>query len=134
MVHVRFDEEAEELPQAAAPAAHQQAEPLSSGSFRTPHCCFNVRIDFNMADPAYVFKAALNPANGAVAASTSSNIIKLYSATGADLTHVGDLKGHNGTISDVAFSVPDLPHLVHSCSADGTVKGWDIRSGQQVEK
>ncbi|KAF5837535.1 WD40-repeat-containing domain protein [Dunaliella salina] len=97
-----------------------------------PWCCFSVKTDFN-SDPHYVFKAVLQPSNRVVAASTSSGLIKLYDAqAGTQLNHVGDLRGHTDTITDVAFAAADSPGLVHSSSTDGTVRGWDMRAGQEV--
>ena len=49
------------------------------------------------------------------------------------LSFVGDLVGHEGMLRELHFGLPDAPHLLHSCGADGTVRGWDTRSGQQVE-
>ncbi len=46
---------------------------------------------------------------------------------------MGDLVGHEGMLRELKFDLPDAPHLLHSCGADGTVCGWDTRSGQQVE-
>jgi WD40 repeat protein len=101
-----------------------------------PHCAATVRVDFsNFEDPAYVFKATLHPATRAVAASTSSNIIKLYQQTQRpELTHVGDLRGHEDTITDLGFADATNPHMVHSSSKDGTVRGWDLRAGKEVER
>lgn len=50
------------------------------------------------------------------------------------LQFVGDLMGHEGMLREVHFCLPDQPALLHSCAADGTVRGWDARSGQQVER
>ena len=49
------------------------------------------------------------------------------------LSFVGDLVGHEGMLRELHFDLPDAPHLLHSCGADGTVRGWDTRSGQQAE-
>jgi len=99
-----------------------------------PFCCFSVKTDFD-SDPHYVFKAVLHPGSRAVAASTSSCLIKLYdAAAGTQLSHVGDLNGHTDTITDVAFAAADNPGLVHTSSKDGTVRGWDMRAGQEVEQ
>lgn len=49
------------------------------------------------------------------------------------LSFVGDLVGHEGMLRELHFDLPEEPHLLHSCGADGTVRGWDTRSGQQVE-
>ena len=100
-----------------------------------PHCCCVAQVDGGTSrEPAYVFKAVYSPQISAVAASTSCNVVQLYAMVGAGLQSVNTLSGHSATISDVAFCIQDSPHLVHTSSADGTVRGWDIRSNQQVEK
>ena len=50
------------------------------------------------------------------------------------LQFVGELTGHQGPVTDARFDLPDQPHLLHSCSHDGSVLGWDTRSGQVVER
>ncbi|KAK9819875.1 hypothetical protein WJX72_003515 [[Myrmecia] bisecta] len=52
---------------------------------------------------------------------------------GCDLGFVGELKGHEGKINEVAFPNPDEPETLVSCASDGTIRGWDTRSGQQVD-
>lgn len=93
---------------------------------------------------SYVFRAVANDAADAVIASTSDNIIKAYSLAASQLAHVCDLRGHAGTITDVAFAgggggggggaAPASSSLLHSSSVDGTVRGWDLRSGAQAER
>jgi hypothetical protein len=51
----------------------------------------------------------------------------------AGLEFIGDLRGHTQRITGARFDIPEEPHLLHTSSADGTVRGWDTRSGQQVE-
>ncbi|KAK1278177.1 hypothetical protein QJS04_geneDACA007273 [Acorus gramineus] len=66
----------------------------------------------------------------ALAVSLSTNAIKFYSAgTGQ---YVGECTGHSGTINDVSFSVPSSPHVLSSCSSDGTIRAWDTRTFKQV--
>lgn len=50
------------------------------------------------------------------------------------LAFAGDLLGHEGMLRAASFCLPDQPHLLHSCASDGTVRGWDARSGAQVEQ
>jgi hypothetical protein len=50
------------------------------------------------------------------------------------LQFAGDLAGHSGPITDAHFALPEEPSLLHTSSADGTVRGWDVRSGQTVEQ
>lgn len=91
----------------------------------------------------YVFDI-VGPATGdAIAASLSTNVIKLYALqqpsggskkNQGGLQHVGDLRGHTSRITDVRFPLAAQPHAIFSCSLDGTLKGWDARSGQIVEE
>ena len=50
------------------------------------------------------------------------------------LSFAGELKGHKQAISQVTCPLPDAPHALFSSSADGTVRGWDIRSRQEVQR
>lgn len=65
-----------------------------------------------------------------MAVSLSSNVVKLYSPVTGQ--YYGECRGHTGTINQISFSVPSTPHVLHSCSSDGTIKSWDIRTFQQV--
>lgn len=98
-------------------------------------CCSRARVSFNDADPTYVFKAARSPDGAGVAASLSNGSIKLYSAGQAQLVHVGDIPGaHQGTITDIQFALPAVPHALYSCSRDGSIKAWDVRTRQLAER
>eukprot|EP00882_Tetradesmus_deserticola_P015781 GHRQ01016816.1.p1 GENE.GHRQ01016816.1~~GHRQ01016816.1.p1 ORF type:complete len:160 (+),score=45.90 GHRQ01016816.1:753-1232(+) len=98
------------------------------------HCCSRARIDYNSKNPCYVFKAIISPDNSALAASLSNNAIKLYSCSVAGLSHVVDIPAHSATISDVQFPFSSLPQALYSCSRDGHVKAWDLRSRQLAER
>jgi WD40 repeat protein len=50
------------------------------------------------------------------------------------LSHVADIPAHSGTISDVQFPFDSLPQALYSCSRDGHVKAWDLRSRQLAER
>lgn len=65
----------------------------------------------------------------AIAVSLSTNSVKLYSPETAQ--YYGELKGHSDTVNQIEFST-NSPHLLHSCSSDGTIRSWDTRSFQQV--
>ncbi|PNH12718.1 WD repeat domain-containing protein [Tetrabaena socialis] len=123
----------------AAPAAVALPGPPSilaaaAGGMRLPQCCGSARVDFNFSNPCYVFRVAPNQATGLVAASVSNHTIKLYQPSGPQLSLVGELRGHTGTITDLAFCGTSQPALVMSSSADGSVAAWDVRSGQQTER
>ncbi len=124
---------------AAAPAPAIASAPTGpAGQLKTPVCCGSARVDFNFNDPCYVFRALPNPATGMVAASVSNNTIKLYQNSGPQLSLVGELRGHTGRITDLAFPGPSTSggpaNLVMSSSADGTVVAWDTRTGQPAER
>lgn len=127
MVHLRFEESVEDdmeedMPLAAAPSIGH----VTSATFRLPACCAMQSVG-----SAYVFKADMNQSLTAVVASTSDCVIKAYSISSNQMAHVCDLAGHGGTISEVMFT--DAQSMLHSSSADGTVRGWDLRTGRQVE-
>ena len=129
MGHIYFkDEEAE-------PAVATE-QPVASTSGRTPfaRCCARARVDYDPADPCYVFKANRSPDSGTVAASLSNGYIKLYACTHTSLSHVGDIAAHANTISDIAFPLAGYSSALFSCSRDGTVKGWDLRTRQLAER
>jgi WD40 repeat protein len=64
-----------------------------------------------------------------VAAALSNRGIGLFE--GASLRALGELTGHTGTITDVAFN-PANPHLLLSCAEDGSARGWDLRMKAQA--
>ena len=64
----------------------------------------------------------------------SNHVIKLYRPRESGLEYERDLQGHSNTIGDLQFALPDAPHALHSCAADGTVLGWDTRVGKQVRR
>ncbi|KAG2442663.1 hypothetical protein HXX76_002746 [Chlamydomonas incerta] len=121
-------------------AAASDAQPSTSapaappGALKLPQCCGSARVDFNFNDPCYVFRAVPNPASGLVAASVSNQTIKLYQPNGPQLSLVGELRGHTGTITDISFCASSSPSLLLSSSADGTVVAWDTRTGQPAER
>ena len=67
-----------------------------------------------------------------MAVSLSTNVVKLYSPVTGQF--FGDLVGHSDTINHISFSGPSssTPHVLHSCSSDGTIRAWDTRSFQEV--
>ncbi|KAG2284858.1 hypothetical protein Bca52824_044462 [Brassica carinata] len=77
----------------------------------------------------YVFQIVPKVDWTAMAVSLSTNSVKLYSPLTAQ--YYGEFKGHSDTINQIAFS-SESPHLLHSCSSDGTIRSWDTRSFHQV--
>eukprot|EP00877_Chromochloris_zofingiensis_P001510 jgi/Chrzof1/1135/Cz01g41150.t1 len=133
MGHIYFPDDTEQAqPIASTPAP-------SSSSYGAPaqtqyaRCCNSARVDFQFSDPCYVFKAISSPDASHIAASLSNHIIKTYTCQEASLTHVGNLSGHSDTITNIIFPLSDCPYALYSSSRDGSVRGWDLRSGQQAE-
>lgn len=133
MVHIRFDESDDaDMGQAEPPAAPAQAVLPATGPTALAACCCRVRVD-NNRNPSYVFRATVNSQRDAAVASTSDNIVKAYALASGQLSHVCDLRGHTASITDVGFT--DASSLLHSSSRDGSIRGWDLRSGgKQTER
>ena len=66
----------------------------------------------------------------AMGVSLSSNTVKLYSPVAGQ--YYGECRGHSSTINQILFSGPENPHVLSSCSSDGTIRAWDSRTFQQV--
>jgi WD40 repeat protein len=60
----------------------------------------------------------------------STNAVKLYSPVTGQ--YYGECRGHSATINHISCSGASAPHVLHSCSSDGTIRAWDTRSFQQV--
>ncbi|CAI0440439.1 unnamed protein product [Linum tenue] len=86
-------------------------------------------IQTNFGDD-YVFQIVPKEDWTSMAVSLSTNAIKLYSPVTAQ--YQGECRGHSGSINDISFSVSSTPHVLHSCSSDGTIRAWDTRTFQQV--
>lgn len=78
----------------------------------------------------YVFDIASSWDNTVMAVSLSTKAIKIYSPMAGKF--LGDCNGHTGTISDLLFPDPKIPHSFCSSSLDGTIRVWDTRNNQQV--
>lgn len=148
MGHIYFTEEGDvsgqpstSQPAAAAAVASPAAGAVAAATQQTATaprfavCCSRARVSYNDSDPTYVFKACRSPDSATVAAALSNNSIKVYTCAPTGLGHTGDLAAaHQATISDIQFALPDVPHALYSCSRDGHVKAWDLRSRQQAER
>ncbi|GKV04893.1 hypothetical protein SLEP1_g16988 [Rubroshorea leprosula] len=86
-------------------------------------------IQTNFGDD-YVFQIVPKNDWTSMAVSLSTNAVKLYSPVTGQF--IGECKGHSATINHISFSDPSTPHVLHSCSSDGTIRAWDIRNFQQV--
>ncbi|XP_074517359.1 WD repeat-containing protein 89 [Sebastes fasciatus] len=74
-------------------------------------------------EPTYLLDVALQPA-GLLAVSCSNFTIHLHNKD--TLSLVGAYRGHSGPLCGVVFSHTS-PDFLYSGSADGTVRGWDVR-------
>ncbi|KAI4349651.1 hypothetical protein L6164_010215 [Bauhinia variegata] len=86
-------------------------------------------IQTNFGDD-YVFQIVPKSDWSTMAVSLSTNTVKLYSPEAGQ--YCGECRGHSSTINQILFSVPSDPHVLSSCSSDGTIKAWDTRTFQQV--
>ncbi|XP_020231738.1 WD repeat-containing protein GTS1 [Cajanus cajan] len=93
--------------------------------------CFGLKnsIQTNFGDD-YVFQIVPKDDWSAMAVSLSTNAVKLYSPVAGQ--YYGECKGHSATINQISFSGPSNPHVLCSCSSDGTIRAWDTRTFQQV--
>ncbi|KAH7578354.1 hypothetical protein JRO89_XS01G0371900 [Xanthoceras sorbifolium] len=86
-------------------------------------------IQTNFGDD-YVFQIVPKEDWSLMGVSLSTNAVKLYSPVTGQ--YFGECTGHSATINQISFLGPSTPHVLHSCSSDGTISAWDTRSFQQV--
>lgn len=140
------------IPSATAPTINQLITQLRPGidlpiqhdlvtARRPPDAVYATAAAPGSRDAPYIFDIVGPSSGDAIAVSLSSNVIRLYAlqqpgsgGSPGGLQHMGDLGGHTGRITDIAFPFAAQPHALFSCSRDGTLKGWDARSGQAVEE
>ncbi|GMH02662.1 hypothetical protein Nepgr_004501 [Nepenthes gracilis] len=107
----------------------EEGQPAHSSSKSSKRFGLRNSIQTNFGDD-YVFQISAKEDWTAMAVSLSTNAVKLYSpATGQ---YLGECKGHTATVNHISFLGPMTPHLLHSCSSDGTIRAWDTRTFQQV--
>ncbi|EEF39247.1 WD-repeat protein, putative [Ricinus communis] len=98
-----------------------------------PNCAkrFGLKSCFqtNFGDD-YVFQIVPKADCSTMAVSLSTYAVKLYSPLTGQ--YQGECKGHSDTINQIAFSASSSPHVLHSCSSDGTMRAWDTRTFRQV--
>ncbi|KAJ7977554.1 WD repeat-containing protein 89-like protein [Quillaja saponaria] len=104
----------------------EQAHPNPNSSKR-----FGLKnsIQTNFGDD-YVFQIVPKDDWTTMAVSLSTNAVKLYSPVAGQ--YYGECKGHSATINQILFSGSSNPHVLSSCSTDGTIRAWDTRTFQQV--
>ncbi|PIN11320.1 WD40 repeat protein [Handroanthus impetiginosus] len=78
----------------------------------------------------YVFEIVPKVDWTSMAVSLSTNAVKVYSPLTGQ--YLGECKGHTSTINQISFAGPSSPHVLYSCSSDGSIRAWDSRSFQQV--
>uniref|UniRef100_A0A803NQQ7 Uncharacterized protein n=2 Tax=Cannabis sativa TaxID=3483 RepID=A0A803NQQ7_CANSA len=86
-------------------------------------------IQTNFGDD-YVFQIVPKNDWTSMAVSLSTNVVKLYSPVTGQ--YYGECKGHSDTINHISFSATSTPHVLNSCSSDGTLKAWDTRTFKEV--
>lgn len=133
-MHLRFEEDLAEQELSRRLQAPPAQRPVPAAPCASLTAVNVVRTDFDSGDQCYVFSVAASPDLSSVAASLSNNTIKLYSIGKAGaLSFVGGFSGHTDVVTSLSYALADTPHAVYSSSEDGTVRGWDTRSGQQAE-
>uniref|UniRef100_A0A7N0V378 Uncharacterized protein n=1 Tax=Kalanchoe fedtschenkoi TaxID=63787 RepID=A0A7N0V378_KALFE len=106
------------------------AQQVSSGAGDSPKR-FGLRssIQTNFGED-YVFQIVSKDDQSLMGVSLSTNVVKFYSpATGQ---YFGECRGHSGTINEISLADGLDSNLLHSCSSDGTIRVWDVRTFQQV--
>ena len=114
-MHIKFEDSDGEMETTSAAADSHQPPSL-------PQCHQSL---VHRGD--YILKLDMRHSDGMIAASTSSDVIKLYSASqgGGHAVHLTDLNGHGGRISDIAFT-QEGSTILHSSSSDGYIRAFDI--------
>lgn len=103
---------------------------LPSKKFPTGSVSFQLVFIFVSVIKGFVLTSFWSGDWTSMAVSLSSNVVKLYSPVTGQ--YYGECRGHIGTINQISFAVPSTPHVLHSCSSDGTIRSWDVRNFQQV--
>lgn len=62
-----------------------------------------------------------------IATGAADRTVRIWNPERPHIKHSTELRGHTGAVSNVAWN-PTKDYEVASCSTDGTVKVWDIRS------
>ncbi|KAI9772579.1 MAG: hypothetical protein M1835_006263 [Candelina submexicana] len=74
---------------------------------------------------------AWNPTGTLIATGSASRILRVWNPEKASVKNSTELKGHTGAIECVAWN-PIVEAQLASCSTDGTVRLWDVRSNASI--
>ncbi|XP_022758015.1 WD repeat-containing protein 89 homolog [Durio zibethinus] len=107
----------------------KQRQPVQNNQSSTMRFGLKNSIQTNFGDD-YVFQIVSKDDWTSMAVSLSTNSVKLYSPMTGQ--YFGECKGHSSTINHISFSGASTPHVLHSCSSDGTIRAWDTRTFHQV--
>jgi WD40 repeat protein len=99
----------------------------------TPAQLLRPHSSVQASSSAYVLELAATPGRDMLAAALSDGSCRQYAVRGAALDLAGECSGQKGAVTGLMVH-PDAPDLLLSSSVDGTVRGWDMRSGQQIEQ
>ncbi|OMO81919.1 hypothetical protein COLO4_23365 [Corchorus olitorius] len=117
------------MEEASEMEVEDQQQPVQNNQTSAKRFGLKNSIQTNFGDD-YVFQIVPKDDWASMAVSLSTNAVKLYSPTTGQ--YLGECKGHSSTINQISFSGPSTPHVLHSCSSDGTVRAWDTRTFHQV--
>lgn len=134
-MHIHFGDDDGEAMDLQQERLHTNALATTSGPQSLNHwyLASSVRTDYSSQDQCYVFDLAAASGSNLIAASLSNNLIKLYSVQGGKVSFVRDLAKHRKAVNCLTFPFESSPHQLYSCSSDGTVLGWDARTGTTTE-
>lgn len=119
-----MEEEASEME-----VEEQKQPPVQSNHSSIKRFGLKNSIQTNFGDD-YVFQIVPKDDWTSMAVSLSTNTVKIYSPMTGQ--YLGECKGHSSTINHLSFSGASTPHVLHSCSSDGTIRAWDTRTFHQV--
>lgn len=76
---------------------------------------------------------AWNPTGQLIATGSADRTLRIWNPDRPNFRYSTDLRGHSGAIEKVLFN-PVRDAELASCSADGTVRFWDVRSKTCVSR
>ncbi|KAJ5107882.1 hypothetical protein N7456_004557 [Penicillium angulare] len=76
---------------------------------------------------------AWNPAGQLIATGSADRTLRIWNPERASVRYSTELRGHSGAVEQVLFN-PVRDAELASCSSDGTVRFWDVRSKTCVSR